>query len=1015
MHKFFDQDDLLDRLLHAQQVKRKKIVFVLGSPLTAPHGTSSGVSGVEDIVNSVRAEFANDKNASSKLDHLLASDTQHPYQSAFEFLIGRRGQTEANQLIRRAVLKARKSIVAGAESGGDSALERLEKDVDGWALPNGVKALGEICTQYQEVFGNVILTTNFDPLIEIAIDKCGGGFYTSMTHGDGNIAQTTSSGTNIVHLHGFWRGSDTLHTPQQLASPRVQLQNSLSNLIKNSLVVVLAYGGWDDVITQSLSSAVADDTAYPEIIWAFYSSSSQDIEVKNAKLLGQLQPGILRGRVNLYQGIDCHNFLPILAQRLSTRSELDVEPNVDAGTIIPILTEEQEALVAIADVYVQQVVDAFPKNDLWYGREEEIRALTNSTAQLISISGMGGQGKSALASTFMNLYRSTAGTDVIVDWRDCREQSSTIHQAVAGALVRLGGGALETLTSLSFTTLSSHFAARIAKVNSIIVFDNIDQYVDLETGSPLDQLAILIKNLTAVAPLGKILFTSRPRIYFEDVKFQEIPLTGLNDAASKALFEMRSCRLLTDEELAELMNLTHGHPLWISFIAAQCNATSKLPSLLLGEIRSGKGNLPENTMRATWKALSGKGQQLLRVLAELERPEKLQDLDGLAGMRWNQLQKGFTNLDKMNLIVHKQQENGNDLIDLHPLVRSFVRREFPKKDRQTFIGEALSFIQSRLDRFSKLTGVDIPFEVLDIWLHKIELHVNQQDFPVAIETLNRVHTQLEARGLHEDFLRLSKRIMQEIDWSYAIFTYTKFDTFVAESMHVMVALDGEPSTEKWIKKYESSISGRGLHYINLCEIRSYVNWFVQNFEDAIHWAELGVGLKKGADVDTPYDCAHTLALARRDSGRPDDALEYFLYGENLEECLRDNIESQRDGVYYGNIGRCLFLMGSMNDALRAYKKVAQLFETNGTDVLNQGFIRFWVGQVMHDLTRVEDALFFYLAAVQKWEAVAPTKVAEVQSKLDDLLTSRPELETLLGTPIWKAEKRFSEWSRAETT
>jgi len=1013
MLKFFDQDDLIDRLAYAYSEKSKNVVFIVGSPLTAPHGDSPGVCGVDQIVCMIRAAFANDKNGIAKLDRALASTGQHSYQSAFDFLNARRGPAYANEIIRKAVLNSRLSQQPELTILSDeSQLGKLENEISGWHLSAGVKALGEICHQQKNGFGQTVLTTNFDPLLEIAVKRAGGEVFTSMTHSDGNISQTIGSGVHVVHLHGYWRGSDTLHTPAQLTNPRPKLKNSLAALIKNSLVVVLAYGGWDDVITESISSAVADDASFPEVIWTFYSSSAQDIEARNTSIIEKLRPGISRGRVTLYNGINCHELLPVLVDTLNPKEKAQSIDEGQRDITTTVLTEEQEALVSIADNRAPPVIDAFPKNDIWFGREQEVSALITSTASLISISGMGGQGKSALASNFMQNARASQNSKIITDWRDCREQASTIHLAVAGATARITGGSTEDLAKLPFDQLAFTFANRLASIQALIVFDNIDQYVDLENSRPLDQLKLLIDSVLAIPTSSKVVFTSRPRIAVEHVAFQEIPLAGLSKKAAKELFEMKSAQSINESVLEELFELTQGHPLWISFVASQCSATGKEPAAQFAEIRAGKGDLPENTMRATWRALSSKGQQLLRILAELERPEQPKNLDGVAGIKWNQLTKALNNLDKMSLIVHREQDDGSELIDLHPLVRSFVRREFPKKDRQSFINYAINFVQSRLDRFSRLSGVDIPFEVLDIWLHKIELQVNQQDYQSAIETIDRVSRQLLARALHEEMLRLSKRIMLEIDWSLAMISYNRFDVFVAEAFHVMVALDGIESAEKWILRYESNISGKGVHYINLCEIRAYVNWFSHNFSDAIHWAELGVTLKKDYDVQTPYDCAHTLALAKRDSGRSGEVLEYFLYGESLDDCLDENVESQRDGIYYGNIGRCLHLMGELPKALKAFRKVARLFERDGADALNQGFIRFWVGQTMEAIGRVEDAVFFYIASFSKWEMVSPFRAGEAQLKIAELIEGRAVPQALLGTPVWKAENRFVAWSRS---
>src|SRR5207253_4932818 len=116
-----------------------------------------------------------------------------------------------------------------------------------------------------------ILTTNFDPLIEVAIQRAGGHYFRTMLHSDGNISQTEGNGCHVIHLHGYWHGCDTLHTTRQLSHPRPHLKDSLTHLLRNKLVVVCAYGAWDDAFTEALMDVVRDDTAYPEVIWTFYS------------------------------------------------------------------------------------------------------------------------------------------------------------------------------------------------------------------------------------------------------------------------------------------------------------------------------------------------------------------------------------------------------------------------------------------------------------------------------------------------------------------------------------------------------------------------------------------------------------------------------------------------------------------------------------------------------------------------------------------------------------------------
>ena len=142
----------------------------------------------------------------------------------------------------------------------------LEKEVSAWVLPRSVDLFGELIVSCPDTFGVSVLTTNFDPRIEISISKHGGRFYRTVLHADGNLEQTVGQGTHIVHLHGYWYGHDSLHTHQQLLQERPQLKRSLERVIENSVLVVMGYSGWDDVITHALADILSDSASNPEIM-----------------------------------------------------------------------------------------------------------------------------------------------------------------------------------------------------------------------------------------------------------------------------------------------------------------------------------------------------------------------------------------------------------------------------------------------------------------------------------------------------------------------------------------------------------------------------------------------------------------------------------------------------------------------------------------------------------------------------------------------------------------------------
>jgi hypothetical protein len=53
----------------------------------------------------------------------------------------------------------------------------LDNDIRGWLIAPGIEAVGKLLAQYQDRFGRSILTTNFDPLIEVSIRRAEGHYF----------------------------------------------------------------------------------------------------------------------------------------------------------------------------------------------------------------------------------------------------------------------------------------------------------------------------------------------------------------------------------------------------------------------------------------------------------------------------------------------------------------------------------------------------------------------------------------------------------------------------------------------------------------------------------------------------------------------------------------------------------------------------------------------------------------------------------------------------------------------
>lgn len=289
---FGGPEDLLSRLCHAHR-QGLPVVFLVGAPFSAAaDGGAHGVPMVSGMLDLVRAQYASSVADQQSLEEQLRT-AENQYQAAFAHLIQRRGLDAANKVIRDAVLRAytrnpRPDLPLRHGEALALRCSELENDLAGWYLPPACKALGELATNAASVFGSCVLTTNFDPLLQIALRAAGGKVVRTVLDQDGNYAQTEADGCHIVHLHGDWYRSDTLHTSLQLGQPRPHLRRSLERLLANRTVVTLAYGGWDDVFTAALAEVLEDRSRRPDILGTFFDADPARVQERQRKLLERL-------------------------------------------------------------------------------------------------------------------------------------------------------------------------------------------------------------------------------------------------------------------------------------------------------------------------------------------------------------------------------------------------------------------------------------------------------------------------------------------------------------------------------------------------------------------------------------------------------------------------------------------------------------------------------------------------------------------------------------------------------
>src|SRR5580704_6184609 len=694
--RFFTEAELLYRLTTGLQKRNQEAVALVGSALSAPISPKSpGVQGVAGVVHLIRSEFEGDPSVLREFDLAVDRAGSGRYQEAFLFLQGRLGQSAANEVVRRAVLEARARVAEGQEptdphTASEDELRALEFDSH-WFLNPGMESLGKLIVQYPVQFGRYLLTTNFDPLVEVAVRAAGGSYIRTALHSDGNLKQTEGTGCHIIHLHGYWYGSDTLHTPTQLQNARPNLKASLTSILRNKLVLVCGYGGWDDIFTEALFDIASDDSAKCEVLWTFYDPAP----IVRESLLNKLSSGITRGRVSLHAGIDCNEFLPRLyeAWKKMPSAPAMVLPRpkpLRVNVELVLRSEQPRTRGATLD---ESEEDRPPLVEFCVGRDSELRQIEESSAKVIFLTGIGGEGKSTLAAEYFSKSRSSKAYDHFV-WRDCKEESERFEIQLALVIESLSGGAVSArdISKQDIGSIARLLVNMTLNKTVLFVFDNADHYVNLEANKMTSGCEALIEAILESNSKSRVIFTCRPNVEYEYQSVLSCRLEGLSLEATRELFLARKANSpLTDIEDAR--SFTNGHAFWLDLLSIQVAKQSSLSlAVLLNQLRSEQGSLPEKTLNSIWNTLSEREKLVLRSMAETVRPESLSEIaDYLAHeVKYHKVAKTMTALRSTNLVVVKPRPGASDLFELHPLVRQFIRQHFSRPERKTFIDQIVA-------------------------------------------------------------------------------------------------------------------------------------------------------------------------------------------------------------------------------------------------------------------------------------------------------------------------------------
>ena len=267
------------------------------------------------------------------------------------------------------------------------------------------------------------------------------------------------------------------------------------------------------------------------------------------------------------------------------------------------------------------------------------------------------------------------------DWRDCREEANKIYGQIVAIIERLTQGTVQgsQLVGADDESLVRFFFDILGQKSALLIFDNIDQYVDLETGRVIGTLQFVFRHALTARHKARFIVTCRPNLEYADDGFLEIRLPGLTLDDTMNLFQFRGVKI-TEEHVRSgiktAFELTQGHALWLNLIATQVARMTATLDALIGDLRrSASSHLPNTMLRSIWKTLTDKQKTVLRCLAESPKPEPEERLAEYVSaiLNWNQYRRAIRVLQNLNLVVIKRDETGRDTFELHPLIREFIK------------------------------------------------------------------------------------------------------------------------------------------------------------------------------------------------------------------------------------------------------------------------------------------------------------------------------------------------------
>ena len=298
---------------------RLNITFLVGGGVNRPSGTLGGVASAAELIDELKTVHEGIWEGSTFRDALAKADRGQYQLALAEF---RKKPAPANQVIALAVTKACVPAVQDTASSyvrsDDYAnCYELEKTAANWQLSSSLNTLAALLAAPSNRFSSTCLTTNFDPLIEIAVRKREGKVQRIYLKPDGSpdldrVSSETERQVQVVHLHGDWLRQEALHSTVVTRAERKGLKFSLHEYLRNQTLLVLGYSGTDTLLLEAIAESLKAPGGCRELWWAFHEPDEERVGTRYATLIDYLVRNVPPEQLRLFRGVNAELFFDAL-------------------------------------------------------------------------------------------------------------------------------------------------------------------------------------------------------------------------------------------------------------------------------------------------------------------------------------------------------------------------------------------------------------------------------------------------------------------------------------------------------------------------------------------------------------------------------------------------------------------------------------------------------------------------------------------------------------------------------